>query len=388
MASSPLAALSPDCKHHVLSFLVLSDCLLAYSQVSQQALRDVLPNLQKRHARQFLERHAYQISLPTRWVPVQEVPSLVAANASTAGPEIFLRALNGDPDQWHVMPSVAERLQGLYQVLPQSHSSWEDVRQLVRAVTIPQQQSEEEEEDLPGRARDNSFAAALATLRSLMTAHKLHDAVLSQSTVTSNPPLAVRGGNNDDANNIVRANESDNHTSLTITLDQYMGDVYVAYYLMGHAIGGMVEGPISSSTWKTALFGFPEGCFNDDPLTWNTMLLQQGVNPAVKWYRWWVFVHSRSLRMSISPLSAFATPMNLAPVCGIIEEYHPSFSTEEYHDPEEEWEWEEVKEVFRATYVHPPLPLFEIQLLENQDQRYTVQYVLKILPPILPQKDD
>lgn len=267
---SPLFSLPPDSRHHVLDYLSLRDCLL-YSQVSRQCLLDVVPGLKRRRSRQFCQRHAYQLLDPCRLVPVRDIAAFTSPTRDLLESDhgCLLQEINGDEKQWYIVPSIAERIQALYRALPPSHPSNEDVRQLL--LDLQHEPSLLSDDGIT----TSHFGTCLEELRSISKAHRLHDFILSEATISSSPPPADTGFAAN-ATSEMRAG-----SSLTTTLEQYIGDVLIAYYCMGHSIAGIVEGPTTHRRWTLDLL-HPRR--------------QEIVEGPLHWYRRWVYLHSTILR--------------------------------------------------------------------------------------------
>ncbi len=284
--ASPLIALSVDTRNHVLGYLSLQSCL-RYSEVSQQCLRELLPHMKHRRARQFCQRHAYRLLDPCRLFPVRDVAPKIDTQTIS---EAVLQPISGSKDQWHVLLTVAERIQALYRALPMSHSSCEILRQLLLDL--------QEEPILLSEQGflASNFTTSLQELQLICKAHRLHEHILSDSTVSCNPPSADRG---------FGAHARGIGTSFTTTLDQYIGDILIVYFLMGHSVAGMVEGLTTHQRWVQHLL---------NPL-------DIAVDGPIHWYRLWVFMHSTLLRtfpMTREQLSDYKLPL-----CGILGRTEP-----------------------------------------------------------------
>ncbi|CAB9508246.1 expressed unknown protein [Seminavis robusta] len=286
---SPLFGLSTDAKNHVLGYLSLCDCL-RYSQVSKLALVDVLPHLKQIRKEQFYERKGYRGCCVASFKDIT-VPSSVE-------PEVLLQPESHKG--WHTLPSVKERLEGLYRALPSTHPSNDALRELVQDLKL-----ELADATTTVSGPDVNFDTCLSFLKSVMKSHQLHDRILAKSTVRCEPTRADRGW-------ATTHHAAVDHMNLTVTLDQYLGDVLVAYYLMGHSVAGLVEGPTNMKQWlrmvgvstaQSARMVDPQGSNND-------------ASSSLKAYRQWVFLHSTFLRtwpMTVQQLQHY----KLTPICGI-----------------------------------------------------------------------
>jgi len=303
--SSPLAPLSSDLKDHVLGFLPLQSCL-RYSQVSHQGLNDVLPHLKRRRSIQFCERYAYQMndshnklrpyhpginclsSIPSRNDSSQPclAQPLTPTTTTTTGM---------DSQQIHIVSSVQERIESLYRALPSSHSKNELVRKLWHDLKEEPPTLMVEEGIV-----HSHFPASLQELHTVTLAHRYHEELLRSCTIDDYlPPAsrAQRGGF------IV----GDGHPrqgggDWTTTLDQYLGDVLLAYFMMGHVVAGMVEGRTSHTQWTDHL------------------LRREDSSPQL-WYKRWVFLHSCILRTF--PLTSNQLRHYKLPIEGIIGKTEP-----------------------------------------------------------------
>jgi hypothetical protein len=277
---SPLATLSWDLKDQVLDFLPLRSCL-RYTQASHQCLRDVLPHLKRRRSRQFCKRLAYQMGNPHKLRPINSLNDPTSIPIETSSP---LQYLTGDKEQIHIVPSVTERIESLYRALPYSHSSSEGVRRLLLEL-----QGQPPDLLLEDGIRSSHFPSSLQELHLVTVAHRSHEELIRACTVNCSPPRANLGfWDNPGA-------------ALTTTLEQYIGDVLLAYFLVGHAIAGMVEGFTSHSHWTDHLLS----CDSSPQL----------------WYKRWVFMHSCILRTF--PVTTNQLQQYKLPAVGIIGRTDP-----------------------------------------------------------------
>jgi hypothetical protein len=259
-SSSRLPLLLPDCKNHLLQFLTIQECC-CYGTTSKMSLLEVLPDLQRRRREQFLLRHAYQITEPTILQSVlpdeNHNPTLV--------PSL------GEENHWHVLPSVAERIQYLYRSLPSSHPFDMELRDLVLDLTSPQL-------PMPKTGNPLDFQCTLLQFHNMTKAHRLHASLLSRCTLQLNPAPC------DPRLYTTTSRDTANPSSLTVLLEHYIGDVLSAYYLLGHSIANLVEGGPTHGQWTKALL-----CRLHDQPGKNTI-------HAVTWYQLWVYLHSTVLR--------------------------------------------------------------------------------------------
>jgi hypothetical protein len=198
----------------------------------------------------------------------------------------LLQPLTGEIEQIHLVPSVQERIESLYRALPNSHSSHEGVRKLwLELQEGPPLLLMEE-----GIIFSTHFRSSVQELHSVTLAHRWHEALVRACTVDGTPPRATMGFGDNPAG-----------AALTTTLDQYIGDVLMAYFVMGHVIAGIVEGRTSHSQWTDHLLS-P----NPDPQ---------------RWYKRWVFLHSCILRTF--PLTSNQLHHYKLPLAGIMGRTDP-----------------------------------------------------------------
>ena len=281
--SSPLAPLSSDLKDHVFDFLPLQSCL-RYSQSSRHSLNDVVPHLKRRRSVQFCVRHVYHMGNPYHLRPYQICGAL--SNSAESKHNNLLQPLTWDTQEpnLHVVPSVCERIESLYRALPCSHSYKEKVR------TFWLELKEGPPHIVAAEGTLNfHFPTCLQELHSVTSAHRSHDELVRACTVDCKPPSANAGF-------------GDNPTvAFSTTLEQYIGDILLAYFTMGHNVAGIVEGCISHSHWTIHLL-------SPDP------------SPLL-WYKRWVFLHSCILRTF--PLTPNQLHHYKLPLVGILGRSNP-----------------------------------------------------------------
>jgi hypothetical protein len=272
-----MSDLSTDARNHLLSYLSLRDCL-RYSQVSKAGLMEALCHLKQRRTEQFCERKAYKLwPNPCKLVSVKDLPPHVVVPQGT---EILVKPDN--LDAWSFLHSVTERVEGLYRALPFSHPSKDMVKQLLQDLRRP---------SIPDIERNLSFVQCMDHLKALMNAHMLHETILARATIQCEPERVERGW--------AMTAHAANDDTLTVTLDQYLGDVLIACYLMGHSITGLVEGPSNLEKWIKDI-------------------LQTEIHP-LGGYRQWVFLHSTFLR-NLAMTREGLTLYKMFPLCGWIRD--------------------------------------------------------------------
>jgi hypothetical protein len=279
---SPMDRLLPDCKDHISRFLTLKECL-SYGAVSRSSLQEILQNLRERRNAQFLRRYCYQIEQPSLLKPVSN------SEHCSQGTQVDFSSKLIDKDHWHTIPSIFERTTSLYHAMPVSHPSNDYIRELISDLkdqTFLQNQS------LTTQQAD--FPLTLKQLKRCTKAHRLHATILALCTIKSNPiPCSRYSAVNSNAAPV-------GPTSLSVSLDQYIGDVVCAYYLMGHAIAGIIEGSASHSTWTKHIL---------------SLLHQEEPHHALSWYKFWIYLHSTLLRSF--PFKPAQMKTLLGSTCGI-----------------------------------------------------------------------
>ena len=282
--TSPLTSLSLDLKDLIFNFLPLQSCL-RYSQTSHQSLHDVVPHLKRRQSVQFCVRHVYHMGNPYKLRPIDHMDSGRSNNNADTQTTNLLQPLR-TCESIHVVPSVRERIESLYRALPYSHSCKDRVRKLcleLQEEGPPHLLSQE------GIVLNSHFPTSVQELHSVTSAHRAHDELVRACTVECIPPSA-------------NAEFGDNPTvALSTTLEQYIGDVLLAYFTMGHVASGIVEGCTSHSHWTDHLL-------SPDP------------SPQL-WYKRWVFLHSCILRTF--PLTSNQLQHYKLPLVGILGRSNP-----------------------------------------------------------------
>jgi len=181
-----------ECRHQILSFLPLKDCL-HYAAVSKECLLHTVEALRGRRRDQFLSRHAYTQQNPSRLLCIRP---------------------GDDLEGMLVLPSVLERLKALHRIIPAGHSRKAKVWALICNLQYPY----------------TPKPCPFQELRAVCRAHKYHHSVLSTSTIHWKPPPPPLPGDN-----------GLNVEGFSVSLDQYLGDVYVISTLMVHVLSRLVD---------------------------------------------------------------------------------------------------------------------------------------------------
>ena len=314
--------LSPDCRGHVFCFLGLFDCL-RFAETSKTSMEQIIKEVECRRRNQFLVRPCEPLYVPSddnewdgRLSPRECVAQRVDNNNNNNKsysetttkkdgiiddhPFLYSMTANGGETRrscYYELPSVLERIEGLYRVIPGTHPFNDKLRTLIMDL----------KKDTASSTIQNQNQL-LKRLSSVTFAHRLHASLLSQCTTDLNPvPYHDRGS-------------YENKNSFTVTLERYMGDVLTARCLIGHSYRSLEEGYYdqSESLCAMGVEGGPSFRRWIDHLP--SYLKTESVS-ARHWYRYWVFFHSSLLR--ISPFSIDqAEQLKLGPLSGILEPFN------------------------------------------------------------------
>jgi len=268
-----LNKLPPDCRDRVFLFLSLSDCL-RFAETSRNSLAHSIAEVDRRRREQFLVRPCEEYTVhgetttPHCAVRTPELPpgdTLLTGNNhhedhhhlgnngndndngngkangreptnknSGADPYLFrmsysedlVDAFSNNQEEeeeenprdrrrtWYELPSVLERLEGLYRAIPSTHPFRDDLRNLVAHL----RQVNGEAMIVHG-ARGNRIDRLSEQWSSVTYAHRMHASLLQRCTVNLDPV----------------PHSSNPNLSFTVTLERYMGDVLAASCLAGHS---------------------------------------------------------------------------------------------------------------------------------------------------------
>jgi hypothetical protein len=271
--------LPQDCLDNLLLFLSLHNCL-DLSCTSLMFLEELNRELKKRRRRM---KHSFAYScLSTNG---QYKLLAVSGGLKETSENVFL------------LPTVSDRINSLYHALPASYSA----RPTALELRIEIERGDEEIENAPLEATGNEahnirdrFRAVFQVQQNLVRAHRFHARLLSQA-IKSNP------GSWDGL-------EQEGGRILSVHLQQYIGDVLCAYYLMGHSVSGIVEGGPSEDAWMDSVLSEARSTRQN----------------AARSYRAWIYLHSTLLRMApfawsqqallgiASPASAYTSSLDVA----------------------------------------------------------------------------
>jgi hypothetical protein len=370
----------------VFQFLTLKECL-TYTSVSTGSLQEMVPELERRRKIQFLCRHMEEVEIvmvtdaedekdkvdndgveqtsdtypsvgfarrrTVRLTPIvspctpmtDQSPSNRTTMSTVEKEGIHIHSnhseiLHGDErfiqpiaDLHHfynaekiscVIPSVKERVETLCRAIPHSHPFKEDLRRLVLDLEKQSWSSTHSREDEPpaGTVMSTSSTSSASTvsviagqlfesLKDVMAAHRLHASLLARSTIYLAPVQFQQS--TQAANQVV------------VTLDQYMGDVFTAYYLSGHSVAGIVEGGPTLLRWINQITNINNNNGHQHPLEVNTPHSSGASetiirfpsmtatteddddddddDDAIRCYQEFVCIHSSSLRCAPYPLN-------------------------------------------------------------------------------------
>ena len=233
LESLSFQALLPDCRNHVFQYLTLSECL-SFGATDKASMSTIVPDLHRRRKQQFLCRHKYQIGSPE----VLQVDDTV----SDKDKSVLLSAKLNNEHEWHTLPSINERIQSLYRSLPSFHPLDGVIRELVFDL-----RNQESTSSLVNAANGLEFRSIWAAVKAATKAHELHATVLSRCTIQCHPKPC------DPSMYLTTSRDTRDPRSLTVLLEHYVGDVLCAYYLMGHAVAGIVEGGPTHKQWTQVL---------------------------------------------------------------------------------------------------------------------------------------
>ncbi|CAJ1966288.1 unnamed protein product [Cylindrotheca closterium] len=277
--------LLPECKNHIFQFLSLQDCL-RFTSTSKRSLISALPQLWQRRQEQFYQRYCYQIESPNllqRWSKKWDPASAADTTTKSAEDDTIFCSPLVDQNHWHVIPAVGERITQLYQCVPATHPSNNELRALKTDLEQDGNSSKKSQRTTMNSADDHDHFQAttspLQELRNCTRAHQLHASILSMSTVKCNPRRCDRYSTT--ARTRIGSKNVANNNSLSATLETYMGDVLVSCYLMGHKISGILEGGPSLDDWNQHVL---------------SLLRPVEAQKALSWYQYWVYLHSTLLR--------------------------------------------------------------------------------------------
>ena len=364
---SILGRVPKECQFHIFKYLTLYECLTCLP-VSKATFVQLIPELKRRRNVQFLTNHQELLrQVDTSegrkivCVKVQPVTASTndgredARNANSNNADFnddnnrpYLQPLlisEEKTEQFFTLPTVRLRIIRLHRSLPASHPLNNDVRDL--KVNLEKAWREERRRDKDCTAdedddnnnnvktkgtkgddtvSDRRVSDLLELLRDVTTAHRLHSSLLRRCTVDLDPnpsSLSIYDHYNH------QATPDRNRRDLTVTLDQYMGDVIAAYYLTAHSFSGIVEGPSFATEWVDGdlalLAKFQDGRLDNVDIKVRRNDQQQA---PYRWYKLWIFLHSVLLRNLPLTFEQADEHVRLGPVAGIRFEHQTSEAVE------------------------------------------------------------
>jgi len=244
-----------DCQTKIISYLPLYN-VLSYTISSKTSLKSTISDLCNRNS-MIIDKDLY-------------------ANGSSKG--YSSESPNDDVDMVK-LPSVFDRLQSLHQNLPTSHSMYESVKELIDAIN---NYIEKRAYGYYNEDRDmSSFQSIFYLFQQTLKIYKLHANILK---------TAIYG----DVVYSSNAQLHDDGSTIDLQLNQYLGDVYIAFIGMGNICSGLIEG-VSEEKWLNCII--KNNTRNDIPTITSKI-----------WYQNWVFLHSilmRSIQLSNLEMNEF-----------------------------------------------------------------------------------
>lgn len=294
-----------DCKSKILSYLSLYD-ILSYSCSSKVSLQSTVSDLYRR---------TITLTKTIIWDGVNERRDDVTSFFE-------VHQVSNDAKLKHdetimELPSVYDRIQSLYSILSLNHTMRESVQELLSLISKERNDSDTMIylSDGDGHNIKTSdeidFRDTFTKFQQLLQVYKLHAKILKSAI------------NGDFLNHIGQCNGRylfrDNGDQVHFDLDQYLGDVYIAFIFMGNISSGLVEG-VSEVKWLKAISAMATKHATESN---ETPTLETNAC-----YQYWIFLHSslmRSIKLSNTEMNEFG----LLPT-GIMKQSF--FNNYDYHD--------------------------------------------------------
>jgi hypothetical protein len=315
-----ISDIPPDCIATILSFLNIQECL-RFGSTSLSSICDIIPDLDRRRKRMnqrfyWSPLSPHRVSIYSKSVKSPHKDEKYSIHCSTNLGKIY------------VLPTVRERVENLYKSIPSQHPLNGQVHELLLDIRNNEyekpkydyEKSEKRDVLMDGNdinfRKNMSFSTALKEVKKIVKSHKLHSKILT-AAITSDPPHYERYFSATQNSRVARISDP---TKLNVTLERYIGDVLVAYFLMGHSVSGIVEGaPITKE--KNWIQKIMQEIKNDEG--WPRFSRLHSISPhhssslrisTGAWYRAWVFLHSTILRTA--PFSRqHVLALGIAPKC-------------------------------------------------------------------------
>ena len=296
-----LSSLPSDCHAAIVSFLPL-ESVINLGAASFTCLADIQPEISRRRKR-FTQQFCYLSSSQSEtgfYIPKAQLQLDLDLNPHF--PPHSCNPSPGNLESLHLLPTVSDRINSLFQVLSTSHPSYDRVAELRSAICVINETDNDGESPPVAvdvdklrkyeRRIDSDFQSLLQAHVDNVRPHKLHALILREAIRSD--PLTV---------NIGQAFAGVREGSLTVTLSRYIGDVLCAFDLLGHSDSGIIEASPDENEFKANLRS--ELCIHteiaaDGAASHSQVLAQEKIQISA-YYRAWIFLHSTLLR--IAPLS-------------------------------------------------------------------------------------
>ena len=256
MDSSAFLSLPNDCFIGILGFLRVED-FIRISSTSALAMSSVSAEL-LRHRKRMTQSYCY--------CSLQENPKPQPLSSSVGG-------------EIHLLPTIRDRVESLWRALSVSHPSCALVVDLVKSM---REKLDNNDHVAPG----SDFVAVFRQHKRIAKAHKLHTIALRRA-IYAEPNHYDKGYNGYSSSAYLQQ-----RNILTVTLERYIGDVLIAFFLMGHTASGIVDAGPTDEEWEASIQQGLDLTLND---TDRTSLQIKGA-PIASWYRTWIYLHSTLLR--------------------------------------------------------------------------------------------
>ena len=282
------SVLPQDCLNNFLSFVSLRGCL-NLALTSLRFMEEINGSELQRRQRRMNTSFAYSFDQGNNSnCKLIKATDRISKRASLQN--IFL------------LPSGRDRIESLCHALPRSYPNRAMAILLLDGMNEVEQH-ETSHNDIHHEIDDQEnnittrFQVAFQIQKSLLRWHRYH-AILLSDAIRANP----------DHWNGAPVQQTRENRLLTVPLEQYIGDVLCAYFLMGHSVAGLVEGGPAEHAWMDELLA---------------EMQETNQSPAIS-YRAWIYLHSTLLRTApftweqqsrlgiISPLSSHSSFLDVA----------------------------------------------------------------------------
>ena len=273
-----IANVPEDCLATILSFLALKDCIW-FGSTSVACLNEILPDILRRRNR-MIQRFCWNKNDPNTLHRFYH-----RRKNTMEDDEEGDEKEEGEDD--NVLPTVKERIEGLWKSFPRNHPSKPMICELLMDL----------ETNPTIHHHDSSYVTTMNVYQKVIRSLKLHSQLLT-GVILSNPKQCYNSSNTntDQRSRVLSSSVTGNQNhfidneQLCVELERYIGDVLIAQCFMGNSIAGIVEGaPIAcEEKWIQKIF-------EDINLIPREEDKQNIISPNV-WYRFWVFLHSTILR--------------------------------------------------------------------------------------------